>query len=138
MAYPRLGGELLRLRFVPDTVAVYTIGYAVTVTGAAFAIWARLALGSNWSGRPSLVAGHELVTSGPYAVARHPIYTGLVTGFAGTAIAIGEWRGVAGALLILTAFLLKIREEERFMLQAFPDAYPRYRSRVKALIPGVF
>ncbi|HUB53235.1 MAG TPA: isoprenylcysteine carboxylmethyltransferase family protein, partial [Terracidiphilus sp.] len=118
--------------------AVYAIGYAVTVSGAAFAIWARLKLGSNWSGRPSLMAGHELVTSGPYAIARHPIYTGLVTGITGTAIAIGEWRCVLGALLVLVSFMLKIPKEERFMLQAFPEDYPRYLTRVKALIPGVF
>jgi protein-S-isoprenylcysteine O-methyltransferase Ste14 len=138
MASSWLGGAWLRVRFVPDTSAVYAIGFAVTVIGAGFAIWARLTLGANWSGRPSLVAGHELVTSGPYAVARHPIYTGLVTGTAGSAVAIGEWHCVLGALLVLSAFLLKVGAEERFMLQAFPEAYPRYRARVKALIPGVF
>jgi protein-S-isoprenylcysteine O-methyltransferase Ste14 len=137
MAYPALGGRLLDFRFVPDTNAVYATGFAVTAVGAAFAIWARLTLGANWSGRPSLVAGHELITKGPYAVARHPIYTGLVTGTLGSAVAIGEWRCVVGALLVLAAFLTKIPDEERFMLRAFPEAYPRYRARVKALIPGV-
>jgi protein-S-isoprenylcysteine O-methyltransferase Ste14 len=60
-----------------------------------------------------------------------------VLAFAGTVLALGEWRGVLGVFLVLLAFLIKIRDEEQLMLQAFPDAYPQYRRRVKALIPGV-
>jgi protein-S-isoprenylcysteine O-methyltransferase Ste14 len=127
----------LGMRFVPATQAIYFTGFGISVAGALLAIWARLTLGGNWSGRPSLMAGHELVTSGPYALARHPIYTGLMLAFAGTVLAMGEWRGVLGVLIVLFAFLIKIHDEERLMLQAFPDAYPQYRRRVKALIPGV-
>jgi protein-S-isoprenylcysteine O-methyltransferase Ste14 len=127
----------LGMRFVPSTQRIYFTGFGISVAGALFAIWARLKLGRNWSGRPSVMAGHELITSGPYALARHPIYTGLVVAFAGTVLADGEWRGVPGVLLVLFAFLVKIRDEEQLMLQAFPEAYPQYRRRVKALIPGV-
>ena len=137
LAYPWFARGWLGMRFVPHTQAVYFTGFGLTVVGALFAIWARLTLGGNWSGRPSLMAGHELITSGPYAFARHPIYTGLVLAYAGTALADGEWRGVAGLALVLLAFLTKMRDEEQIMLRAFPDAYPQYRRRVKALIPGV-
>ncbi len=125
-------------RFVPGTGAVFATGFALEIAGAGFALWARVALGGNWSGRPSLMAGHELVTSGPYAMARHPIYTGLIVAAVGTAVAIGEWRCALGVGVIFLAFLVKIRYEERLMMQAFPSHYATYRQRVKALIPGVF
>ena len=128
----------LAIRFVPDTKAVVRIGFALEIAGCAFACWARITLGRNWSGRPSLKAGHELMTSGPYAVTRHPIYTGLIFGALGTALAIGEWRCALGVLVIVLAFLLKMRTEERLMMQAFPETYPEYKQHVKALIPGVF
>lgn len=128
----------LGLRFVPQMHALFVIGFALEIAGALFAVWARFTLGSNWSGQPSLMANHELVTSGPYALARHPIYTGLSFAAAGTALAVGEWRCVLGVFVIALAFFIKIRAEEQLMMQAFANLYPAYRQRVKALIPGVF
>ena len=125
-------------RFVPDTRAVTLIGLASTVAGCVFAIWARLKLGSNWSGRATVKMGHELVTTGPYALARHPIYTGLIVGVAGSALAYGEWRCILGVLILFVAFMGKMGQEEQLMMQTFPQSYPEYRQRVKALIPGVF
>jgi protein-S-isoprenylcysteine O-methyltransferase Ste14 len=127
----------LALRFVPETQSMGVAGFLLTLAGALFAAWARLTLGANWSGRPSVKVGHELVVKGPYALARHPIYTGLLLGVAGTALAVGQWRAVIGFLLVVFAFAAKMADEERLMMQAFPDSYPSYRRRVKALIPGV-
>jgi protein-S-isoprenylcysteine O-methyltransferase Ste14 len=56
----------------------------------------------------------------------------------GTALVIAEWRAIVGALVIFLAFAAKISQEERLMLQEFPQAYALYRQRVRALIPGVF
>jgi protein-S-isoprenylcysteine O-methyltransferase Ste14 len=131
-------GGWLSMRFAPVADWVEIAGLALTVAGCLFAIWARLTLGSNWSGKATVKAGHELVASGPYALARHPIYTGMVLGAAGTALAGGEWRCVVGVALILLAVMVKMNMEERLMMQTFPDQYPEYRRRVKALIPGVF
>jgi protein-S-isoprenylcysteine O-methyltransferase Ste14 len=128
----------LGARFVPDIPLFAIGGFTLTLAGCLFAIWARVTLGGNWSGRATVKADHELVVSGPYSLARHPIYTGLLVGAAGTALAHGEWRCVLGITLIVVAFAIKIGQEERLMLQAFPHDYPQYRRRVKALIPGVF
>ena len=122
----------------PQNTAVACAGLAITCAGVAFAIWARLTLGSNWSGKPMVKKGHELIVSGPYAYARHPIYTGMLFATLGTAIGVDQWRCVAGVALVLFAFAIKIRQEERLMLETFPDKYPDYRKRVKALIPGLF
>ena len=128
----------LGTRVVPDTRAIALTGLAVTVAGCSFAIWARVTLGGNWSGRPTVKLGHELVTRGPYALARHPIYTGILAAGAGAALANGEWHSVLGVIVLLVAFLVKMGQEEQLMMQTFPVAYPAYRERVKALIPGVF
>lgn len=125
-------------RFVPSNDSIALAGLALTTVGCLFAIWARLALGSNWSARATVKADHELVTGGPYAVARHPIYTGLLLAAVGTALAEGEWHGLLGVFVILLALMVKMSQEERLMVQTFPSTYPEYRRRVKALIPGVF
>ena len=77
----------------PSGIWPFWIGAAVTVAGLFFAIWARRYLGGNWSSSVTVKQGHELITSGPYALVRHPIYTGILTGFLGTAIALSEVRG---------------------------------------------
>jgi protein-S-isoprenylcysteine O-methyltransferase Ste14 len=125
-------------RALPPSHALQRAGAALTVLGCAFAIWARLALGTNWSGRPTVKAGHELVIRGPYALARHPIYTGLLVAAIGTALADLQWRRLLGVAIIAAAVLVKIRQEESLMMETFPDSYPSYRRRVKALIPGLF
>jgi len=125
------------VRFVSQSRTVGLVGLGVTIAGCLFAIWARLTLGSNWSGQATVKAGHVLVTTGPYALARHPIYTGLLTASLGTALAIGEMRCIFGLIIIVLALMIKMSQEERLMLQTFPQAYPQYRRRVKALIPGL-
>jgi protein-S-isoprenylcysteine O-methyltransferase Ste14 len=113
------------------------IGAAVNLVGILFTVWARIYLGRNWSATVTLKEDHELVTSGPYGIVRHPIYTGLLLGFTGFAIARGEWRCILGIVIMALAFWRKLRIEERWMLEQFGDAYRAYRQRVAALIPGV-
>lgn len=134
---PTLPGGFLCGRFLPNTAATFWIGVAVLAFGLAFAIWARRVLGRNWSGVVTVKQDHELVRSGPYRFVRHPIYTGLLIAFAGTAIARGEWRGIVAVLIVLAALWRKIKLEERWMIETFGDAYLRYRAEVRALIPFV-
>ena len=122
-------------RFLPATPATFYIGAVVTALGLAFAIWARRVLGRNWSGIVTVKQDHELVEAGPYRWVRHPIYTGLLIGFAGGAIARGEWRGVLAFAIVFAALWRKLRLEEQWMIETFGDAYLRYRERVRALIP---
>ena len=108
---------------------------ALTAAGLAFTVWARLHIGRNWSGTVTLKEGHELIRSGPYAWVRHPIYTGLLVALLGGAVACGEWRALIGLALVAGAFVRKLRIEEHFMRESFPDEYPRYCAQVPALIP---
>jgi protein-S-isoprenylcysteine O-methyltransferase Ste14 len=89
MCWPWIPVAWLYRRFLPMTAEMFWVGAAVTVAGLLFCVWARVTLGRNWSRSVTIKQGHELITAGPYALVRHPIYTGLLTGFAGTAIALG-------------------------------------------------
>jgi protein-S-isoprenylcysteine O-methyltransferase Ste14 len=126
---------LLNLRLWPHSLTAYWIGLALLVAGLAFACWARVHLGRNWSGSVTVKEGHELIRSGPYAYVRHPIYTGLITAVLGTAIVSGTVRAALGLVIITVSLLRKLRTEEGFMRETFPGEYQRYSADVPALIP---
>jgi protein-S-isoprenylcysteine O-methyltransferase Ste14 len=124
--------------FVPEqSMAVRWIGLALTATGIGFAIAARLWIGGNWSGRVTIKEQHQLIQNGPYALVRHPIYSGFLLALLGTAIVHGELRGLLGFALAALGWVLKLRTEEAFLAQQFGDAYSDYKRRVKALVPFV-
>jgi protein-S-isoprenylcysteine O-methyltransferase Ste14 len=120
-----------------DTPTVGLAAAAVTAIGLLITLWARFTLGSNWSGTVTFKENHELITGGPYAFARHPIYTGLLTMLLGTVIISGHAFGFAILALGTLMLWLKSLDEERMMIKHFPDAYPPYKQRVRALIPFV-
>src|ERR1700720_4932250 len=78
---------------------------------------------------------HELITTGPYALVRHPIYTGILTGFLGMAIAISQVRGFIVFVLIFLVFWLKFRMEEEWMRSQFGETYAAYARKTAALVP---
>lgn len=120
-----------------DTPTIGLTADVIAVIGLLFTLWARFALGSNWSGNVTFKENHELVTSGPYALVRHPIYTGMLLMLLGTVIVSGHAFGFALLALGTVMLWLKSLDEERMMLKHFPDSYPQYRARVRALIPFV-
>ena len=124
-------------RILPLTEWSFWIGAFLTAAGLLFTVWARLHLGRNWSGSVTIKEGHELVTSGPYALVRHPIYTGLLLALLGSTLALGDWRAVLAFALAAGALWRKLRVEERWMRQQFGDAYQVYAQRVAAVIPLV-
>jgi len=135
LAWPARRWSALSWRLWPPSPAACSIGVALVIAGLAFAIWARVHLGGNWSGTVTVKQDHELIRSGPYAYVRHPIYTGLITALLGTAVASGTVHGVIGLAIIAAAFVRKLRTEEEFMRETFPGEYQRYSAEVPALIP---
>jgi protein-S-isoprenylcysteine O-methyltransferase Ste14 len=129
-----LGGEM----WIPHRRSSTLLGASLFVIGFLVALWARLALGKNWSAEVALKHEHTLVESGPYRMVRHPMYTGMTLSFLGTAVV----SGAAPSLLATGAFLLlhvwKLRREEALLIRQFPESYPSYRSRTRALVPFVF
>lgn len=123
---------------VPYLHPFYGIGLALTVAGLAFSVWARFQLGSNWSASVQVKEQHQLVRRGPYRFVRHPIYTGILVAFVGTALAQDRWRSLLAVVVMLAGLLYKLRLEERWMTETFGDAYRDYRRHTKALVPFVY
>ena len=90
-----------------------------------------------WSAAPAVKEGHQLRTGGPYAITRHPIYTGLLGMLLGTMLVAGGGPWIVPFPIALILIKLKISIEERFMMAEFPEEYPRYRRRVPQLLPGL-
>lgn len=113
------------------------IGAIFVILGVALAIWARFYLGRNWGMPMSQKEGAELVTSGPYAYIRNPIYAGVLLAFIGAALSFGMlW----AFILVLYGgyFFYSVFGEEKIMVRLFPDIYPSYQARTKRLIPWVW
>ena len=114
--------------------AVQGLGIVLFVAGLALAIWARLYIGRNWGMPMSVKADPELVTTGPYRYVRHPIYSGVILGMVGTALAVGlDWLIVA--LLMAVYFIYSATVEEKNLVRLFPTTYPSYKRSTKMLVP---
>ncbi|MGA7915166.1 MAG: isoprenylcysteine carboxylmethyltransferase family protein [Candidatus Acidiferrales bacterium] len=125
----------LYVQLWPLGLLPFWLGAAVTFAGLLFAVWAREHLGRNWSRSVTIKQDHELIATGPYAVVRHPIYTGILTGFLGMAIAIAQVRGFIAFVLVFLALWLKLRMEEKWMRTQFGEAYATYARQTAALVP---
>lgn len=125
----------LGTRFLSASAPIGVIGVGVTGAGIAIAIWARWHLGENWSAMVTLKEGHELIRSGPYRRIRHPIYTGMLLAFAGTAVALGEYRGLIALGLALTNFYAKAKKEERFLAQEFGEKFNEHLQNTGMFLP---
>lgn len=127
--------------FNTGTLAVHNpvvriLGMVLLVAGLGLAVWARIYLGRNWGMPMTEKAEPELVTSGPYRFVRHPIYSGLLLGFVGTALATNLY-WLIGLAVVGAYFIYSATVEERLLTSSFPEAYPRYRAHTKMLIPFV-
>jgi len=127
----------LNKRFLPPGAWCFWVGAGITACGLLFSVWARRHLGSNWSQAVTVKEGHELITSGPYALVRHPIYTGFLLAVAGGAVARGEWRGLLAVVLVFAALWHKLKLEEKWMRAQFREPYEAYARKVAALVPYI-
>ncbi len=114
------------------------LGAVICIFGLIGAIWSRNTLAGNWSSDVQFKQGHELVARGPYRLVRHPIYTSLLLMSLGTAIAANRLGAIAGLFCVFAGVWIKLRQEEKLLMQHFPEEYPAYKARVKALVPFVF
>lgn len=137
-----LGTDWLRIgplgwRFVPRHSTWIWVGVLLTFVGVSLAIWARWNLGRNWSDKVVLKMDHELIRSGPYRYLRHPIYTGILLALAGTALTIGEWRGVAALVVLATNYYVKASREEKILAANFGEAFAEHKRRTGFFLPGL-
>jgi protein-S-isoprenylcysteine O-methyltransferase Ste14 len=113
------------------------VGLALFALGLGFAIWARLHIGRNWGTPMTQKVEPELVTSGPYRLVRHPIYSGILIAGIGTALGL-SWYWLVPVALAGSYFIYGATVEERYLGEQFPDTYPAYKRSTKMLVPFVF
>jgi protein-S-isoprenylcysteine O-methyltransferase Ste14 len=120
---------------LPENESLAVVGVLLTALGVGFAIWARWHLGRLWSGSITLKEGHHLVRTGPYALARHPIYTGFIVALLGTVFTLDKVGVLLSLVLTTGSFIYKLKNEEKLMESQFGDEYREYRRQVRTLIP---
>jgi protein-S-isoprenylcysteine O-methyltransferase Ste14 len=126
------------LRLIPCTNTIAWVCTILCLAGLMFCVWARATLGRNWSGTITLKEDHELIERGPYRIVRHPIYTGLLVMYLATAILSGRTGGlILGVPMVFASFWIKLRDEEKIMLQQFPEQYAAYQQRTARIIPFI-
>jgi protein-S-isoprenylcysteine O-methyltransferase Ste14 len=140
ITFTLLFAKLTALGFLGRTVfpsphLLEYIGLVSAVVGMALAVWARVSLGQYWSDKIVLKADHQLIRSGPYARMRHPIYSGVLLGVAGSALAVNEWRVVLAFLLLLTNYTVKAKLEDKILAESFPKEFADHEKSAGFLLP---
>jgi protein-S-isoprenylcysteine O-methyltransferase Ste14 len=128
----------LTRRFLPESNFLVAAGLIVETAFVLLTVWARRALGSNWSGEVRVATEHQLVRSGPYRFIRHPIYTAVLGMYCGIALVCGEIHAPIALMIVALAYLRKIRLEERAMAETFGADHETYRRDTWALVPFLF
>lgn len=119
------------------SIPLGVVGAAIVLMGVGLALYARIYIGRNWGMPMSRKEQPELVTGGPYAFVRHPIYTGIVLAVLGSAIGASVlW--VVPLVVFAPYFVYSARREEELMREQFPAQYPDYMRRTKMIVPFVF
>jgi len=134
--FPRTHLSFLAIRF-HSSYAVALAGLILTIIGLAFSAWARDVLGRNWSGRVIIQVDHQLITAGPYAYVRHPLYTGLLTALTGTTLVSGDLGSLLGLFLVINIFRLKAQREEQLLQAEFGEGYAVYRAHTGGILPRI-
>ncbi|MGH9756572.1 MAG: methyltransferase family protein, partial [Candidatus Acidiferrales bacterium] len=132
---PRFGA--LNRRFLPQRMWIASFGAVVTVAGIGIAVWARRRLGKNWSAEVTIREGHALILSGPYAYIRHPIYSGMLLGILGTAIAVGEYRGLVALAIFWIGWAHKAKKEESYLAAEFGPAFAEHKRLTGFFLPRI-
>lgn len=137
LALRHLGANHIRPYVVNSNRIAGFVGSALCLCGVSVAVWARVRLGRNW-GMPMAEKMHpQLVTRGPYAYIRHPIYAGILLAIFGSSVG----QSILWAIPLFIAgpyFVYSARREERRMTEEFPLQYSEYKKRTRMLIPFIF
>jgi protein-S-isoprenylcysteine O-methyltransferase Ste14 len=114
------------------------IGVFLFIAGGVLRLWPVFVLGRRFSGLVAIQPGHTLVTTGVYAVIRHPSYLGLLINALGWALAFRSVAGVLLTALTIVPIIARIQAEEMLLRSEFGAAYDAYRSRTSRLVPGIY
>jgi protein-S-isoprenylcysteine O-methyltransferase Ste14 len=123
----------------PHRAAVLVwLGNTMTIGGILFAAWARFELGKLWSGYVTLREGHRLIRTGPYKLARHPLYTGLLTAVLGSTLVVSTLSAAVGFVVVVCGMMIKIRREEALLIGEFGDEFRQFQRDTSMLVPFIY
>ena len=128
------GGNLQECAF-PSPRWLRWAGFALGITSVGLFAWTHAVLGRFWSPYLQLRPGHRLIAEGPYARIRHPMYSAIVGWMLSLGLVAANWVPLVFAALSTLNFLLRIRGEEKMLLQQFGDEYREYMKRTRRLLP---
>jgi protein-S-isoprenylcysteine O-methyltransferase Ste14 len=118
---------------------IFVIGIVLMIAGIAIRQWAVAVLGQFFTTDVRVHSGQTVVDSGPYRWVRHPSYTGLIMTLAGLGLALGNWAALASLVVVPTAALvIRIRIEERALLEGLGEPYRRFAAGRPHLLPGLW
>ena len=135
---PLFFGGLFASKPYDNSSLLGVVGVLFVTVGVYFAIWARVALGTNWSGKVMVQKEHSLVMSGPYSLVRHPIYFGGLLAILGSCLVLGQVFGFICLIFFVFGLAVKSRQEEAMLQKQFPNQYSSYSRKVKMLIPWLY
>ncbi len=135
---PLLTGGWLAKPLLQINIWTDIVGFILCGIGIGFSIWARNILGKNWSGKVIIQKEHSLIKEGPYSLVRHPQYTGFLLALFGTALVLGRVFGFVWYLFLMIGLIIKAKQEEKILVQQFPDEYLEYKKKVKMIIPYIY
>lgn len=110
-------------------------GFALGIASVMFWTWTQITLDTQWSAQLQLTRDHQLVTTGPYARMRHPLYTAIFGWCAALSLLTANWIFVGMTVLSIAGLVYRVPKEERMMLEAFGDKYIAYQQRTGRYLP---
>jgi protein-S-isoprenylcysteine O-methyltransferase Ste14 len=131
------GSPWMRPLAVPFPDGLRAAGFVLALAGLVFWIWTQIVLGREWSPQLQLQSGHRLVTTGPYARTRHPLYSAMAVWAAGFALVTANWIFIAFAVLTPILLFLRVPREEKMMLDQFGEEYRKYMDRTGRFLPKI-
>jgi len=123
----------------PISVVTGLLAICAAVSSVWLITMAVRTLGKEWSLTARLVEGHQLATSGPYALVRHPIYSGMLGMLLATGLAVSHWLALLAALILFfIGTTIRVRSEEKLLREAFGQQFETYARSVRAIVPGLY
>ena len=114
------------------------IGILTLFFGSLIAIWARLILKDNWSGKVQILEGQRIIKTGLYRFIRHPIYLGFSLCFLGSLFFRINYGALLAFLIMIPLHIIKAKQEEKLLMQEFGIEYSEYMKTTKRLIPFIY
>ncbi len=111
------------------------LGFALGLASLGFWTWTQVALGKEWSPQLQLREEHHLVTTGPYAQIRHPLYTAMIGYGTSLALVTANWVFVVFAVVMIAGLFARVPQEEQMMIQGFGEEYKAYMQRTGRFFP---